>query len=62
MGLAQLWGAEWTTYLVEGMNAAGTLEFDGFYGTYEYALRSGGRECSGSISSPGWSSGASRIE
>jgi endo-1,4-beta-xylanase len=48
--LEQLWGSEWTTSLDEGLHAAGTLEFEGFYGTYKYALRSGMRECAGEIS------------
>lgn len=47
--LDQLWKEEWTTRISEDMNSAGTLEFDGFFGTYQYELRSGDRVCAGEI-------------
>ena len=47
--LEQLWEGEWTTLVSESMRSSGILEFDGFYGTYRYELRSGSRECSGEI-------------
>ena len=49
MKLEQLWEGEWTTLVSESMRSSGILEFDGFYGTYRYELRSGSRECSGEI-------------
>lgn len=47
--LEQLWDGEWTTLVNEGMRSTGIVDFDGFYGTYRYELRSGSRECSGEI-------------
>ena len=31
------------------MGSTGTVDFDGFYGSYRYELRSGSRECNGVI-------------
>ena len=47
--LEQLWGSEWTTRVVQGMPSSGAIEFEGFYGTYRYTLRSGARECTGEL-------------
>lgn len=47
--LEQLWTQEWTSVINENLHSTGTIEFEGFYGSYRYELRSGSRECIGDI-------------
>jgi hypothetical protein len=47
--LERLWRDEWHTNTEKGMDADGSVEFDGFTGTYSYELRSGDRVCMGTI-------------
>eukprot|EP00322_Chrysochromulina_rotalis_P026947 CAMPEP_0115855900 /NCGR_PEP_ID=MMETSP0287-20121206/14778_1 /TAXON_ID=412157 /ORGANISM="Chrysochromulina rotalis, Strain UIO044" /LENGTH=1202 /DNA_ID=CAMNT_0003310063 /DNA_START=9 /DNA_END=3617 /DNA_ORIENTATION=+ len=50
--IEQLWEHEWTTKVHQSMNVKGMLDFEGFYGTYQYEVRSGPKVCTGVIDLP----------
>ena len=47
--LDKLWREEWHTEINERMHSDGTLDFEGFYGTYQYQLMAGDQVCTGVI-------------
>ena len=47
--IEQLWHAEWTSKVSQNMNARGIVDFEGFYGEYQYEVRSASRVCAGII-------------
>ena len=48
--LDKLWREEWHTEINEAMdNNGGVLDFEGFYGTYQYQLMAGDQVCTGVI-------------
>ena len=48
--LDHLWKSEWTSRVQKGLSSEGSLDFDGYYGKYEYHLKSDdGKTCDGSI-------------
>ena len=47
--LDKLWREEWHTEINEAMHNDGTLDFEGFYGTYQYQLMAGDQVCTGVI-------------
>ena len=47
--LDKLWREEWHTEVNAAMQSDGTLEFQGFYGVYQYELKAGNQVCTGVI-------------
>ena len=48
--LDHLWKNEWNSKVQKGLSSDGSVEFDGFYGKYEYHLTSDdGKTCDGAI-------------
>jgi len=50
--IEQLWTNEWTTHINSDLTKKGMLDFEGFYGTYQYEVRSGTRVCAGTVNLP----------
>lgn len=45
----KLWREEWHTEINDRMHSDGTMDFEGFYGTYEYQVVAGDQVCTGII-------------